>query len=88
MDPGPSPKDKPKGKDAITDARRAPADQVMGVPDDHALSPARRARCSGGLGPARSPRISSDIADANDLVEFTLLKAYVGADSWTMRPGC
>jgi hypothetical protein len=32
------------------------------------------------LGPTRSPRISTNIADANDLVEFTLLKAYVGAD--------
>jgi hypothetical protein len=50
------------------------ADQVMGLPDDHALSPARRARCGGGLGPARSPRISSNISDTNDLVEFTLLK--------------
>jgi hypothetical protein len=31
------------------------------------------------LGPARSPRTSTNIADASDLVEFTL-KAYVGAD--------
>src|ERR1700746_2794378 len=49
-------------------------DQVMGFPDDHSLSPARRARCGGGLGPARSPRISSNISDNDDLVEFTLLK--------------
>ena len=52
----------------------------MGLPDDHALSGARRARCNGGLGAARSPRISTNIADAHDLVEFTLLKTYVGAD--------
>jgi len=36
----------------------------------------------------RARRISTNTADANDLVDFTLLKAYVGADRWTMRAGC
>jgi hypothetical protein len=41
-----------------------------------------------GIGPGALTAISSDIGEANDLVEFTLLKAYVGADRCTMRAGC
>jgi len=37
-----------------------------------------RAELGVTIGPGALTRISSNIADANDLIEFTLLKAYAG----------